>query len=206
MPPNYTSPYAKNIGKMNNTEVVALAKNRFTDSDTMMAITKHWYRLGKNYLAGNPNITPEAAQELWNHKGYVFKAIMLSMGTIKLTEKEYTETYRKYFRNNKRSSWRLQQAFLGSYYWQTNREASNTPSGLLDEIYGDLDESEKERSYTLERFITHQNCSLDLALRIGTTHTPASEHKYGANQWERLRDAAMLKVAEITKRESADSR
>jgi hypothetical protein len=191
---------------MNNTEVVALAKNRFTDSDTMMAITKHWYRLGKNYLAGNPNITPEAAQELWNHKGYVFKAIMLSMGTIKLTEKEYTETYRKYFRNNKRSSWRLQQAFLGSYYWQTNREASNTPSGLLDEIYGDLDESEKERSYTLERFITHQNCSLDLALRIGTTHTPASEHKYGANQWERLRDAAMLKVAEITKRESADSR
>jgi hypothetical protein len=206
MPPNYTSPYAKNIGKMNNTEVVALAKNRFTDSDTMMAITKHWYRLGKNYLAGNPNITPEAAQELWNHKGYVLKAIMLSMGTIKLTEKEYTETYRKYFRNNKRSSWRLQQAFLGSYYWQTNREASNTPSGLLDEIYGDLDESEKERSYTLERFISHQNCSLDLALRIGTTHTPASEHKYGANQWERLRDAAMLKVAEITKRESADSR
>jgi hypothetical protein len=131
---------------------------------------------------------------------------MLSKGTIKLTDKEYTETYRKYFRNNKRSSWRLQQAFLGSYYWQSNNECSNTPSGLLDEIYGDLDESEKERSYTLERFITHQNCSLDLALRIGTTHTPASEHKYGVEQWTRLRDAAMLKVAEITKRESADSR
>jgi hypothetical protein len=206
MTPNYTSPYAKNIGKMNNTEVVALAKNRFTDSDTMLAITKHWYRLGKNYLAGNPNITPEAAQELWNHKGYVLKAIMLSMGTIKLTDKEYTETYRKYFRNNKRSSWRLQQAFLGSYYWQSNNKCSNTPSGLLDEIYGDLDESEKERSYTLERFVHHQNCSLDLALRIGTTHTPASEHKYGVEQWTRLRDAAMLKVAEITKRESADSR
>jgi hypothetical protein len=206
MPPNYTSPYAKNIGKMDNSEVVALAKNRFTDSDTMMAITKHWYRLGKNYLAGNPNITPEAAQELWNHKGYVFKAIMLSKGTIKLTDKEYTETYRKYFKNNQRSSWRLQQAFLGSYYWQTDSQSSNTPTGLLDEIYGDLNEYDLERTYMLERFITHPNCSLDLALRIGTTHTPEGDHKYGANQWERLRDTAMLKVAEITKRESEPSR
>jgi len=202
----YKSPYANNIGKMHNSEVVALAKNRFTDAETMLAVSKHWYRLGKEYLAGNPNITQEAAQELWNHKGYVFKSILLSKGSIELTDKEYTETYRKYFKNNKRSGWRLQQAFLGGYYWHQSEKQSNTPSGLLDEIYGDLDQSEKERAYTLERFITHQNCSLDLALRIGTTHTPAAERKYGIQSWDRLRENAMLKVAEITKRESADSR
>ena len=203
---NYTSPYAKNVGKMYNHEVVALAKNRFTDADTMLAITKHWYRLGKEYLASNENITPEAAQELWNHKGYVFKAVLLSKGTIKLTDKEYTETYRKYFKNNKRSEWRMQQAFLGTYYWQTEGRGSKTPPELLEEIYSDLSDDDRRRHYTLERFITHPNCPLDLALRIGTTPTPESEQKYGANQWERLRNTAMLKVAEITKREARNSR
>ena len=202
----YTSPYAKNIGSMQNHEVVGLAKNRFTDSDTMLAISKHWYRLGKEYLAGNPNITPEAAQQLWDHKGYVFKAILLSNGTIKLKEGEYTEVYRKYFKNSQRSIWRMQQAFLGSYRWDKTSAASRTPSELLEEIYSDISDEEKSRTYTLERFVNHPNCPLDLALRIGTTHTPENQHLYGANQWDRLRDVAMLKVAEITKRESAVSR
>jgi hypothetical protein len=206
MPTNYTSPYAKNIGKMQNHEVVGLAKNRFTDADTMLAITKHWYRLGKEYLARNENITPEAAQELWNHKGYVFKAIMLSKGTIELTDKEYTETYRKYFKNNKRSTWRMQQAFLGSYYWRRNNKSSNTPTGLLEEIYADLPEEEARRSYTLERFINHQNCSLNLALRISTMPDPPKLPNYYHTNFDELRKKALMKVAEITKRESADSR
>jgi hypothetical protein len=206
MPPLYTSNFANNIRSMYNSEITGLAKNRFTDEETMLAISKHHYRLGKEYLAMNPSITPEAAQELWNHRGYVFKAILLSKGTIKLTDKEYTETYRKYFKNRKRSMWRMQQAFLGSYYWRDDSASSNTPTELLDEIYGDAAEEELERTYTLERFINHPNCSLDLALRIGTTNTPANEQAYGAGSWDRLRDAAMLKVAEITKRESAASR
>ena len=202
----YTSPYAKNIGKMQNHEVVGLAKNRFTDADTMLAITKHWYRLGKEYLARNENITPEAAQELWNHKGYVFKAIMLSKGTIKLTDKEYTETYRKYFKNSKRSGWRMQQAFLGSYYWRRDSNSSNTPTGLLEEIYADLPEDEQHRTYTLERFINHNNCSLNLALRISTMPDPPKEQHYYHTNFDELRKKALMKVAEITKRESAASR
>ena len=202
---NYTSPYAKNIGKMSNSEVVSLAKNRFTDSDTMLAITKHWYRLGKEYLAGNENITPEAAQELWDHRGYVFKAILLSKGSIKLKKKEYAEVYRKYFKNNQRSSWRMQQAFLGGYYWQHDGQRSNTPSELLEEIYGDLPEEESRRSYTLERFINHKNCSLNLALRISTMPDPPKDNYYARN-FDDLRQKALLKVAEITKRESAASR
>ncbi len=202
----YTSPYANNIGKMNNSEVVALAKNRFTDSDTMLAISKHWYRLGKEYLASNPNVTPEAAQELWNHKGYVFKSLLLAKGSIKLKKTEYTEVYRKYFKNNRRSHWRMMQAFFGSHYWYTDDNKNNTPGELLEEIYADLAEEELERTYNLERFITHQNCTLDLALRIGTMKTPENSQHYYADAFDRLRNKAMLKVAEITKREGADSR
>ena len=203
----YTSPYANNIGKMNNSEVVALAKNRFTDSDTMLAISKHWYRLGKEYLAANPNITPEAAQELWNHRGYVFKATLMANGRIKLKKKEYAEVYRKYFKNNSRSHWRMMQAFFGGYHWYSDDKCkNNTPGELLEEIFADLDEEHKSRTYTLERFIRHQNCTLDLALRIGTMSTPETQQRYYADHFEQLRNKAMLKVAEITKRESAASR
>lgn len=201
----YKSPYAANLNKMQNSEITGLAKNRFTDEETMLAISKHHYRLGKEYLARNENITPEAARELWDHRGYVFKAILLSKGSIKLKKKEYAEVYRKYFKNNQRSSWRMQQAFLGGYYWQHDGQRSNTPSELLEEIYGDLPEEESRRSYTLERFINHQNCSLNLALRISTMPDPPKDNYYARN-FDDLRQKALLKVAEITKRESAASR
>lgn len=204
----YGSPYANNISKMHNSEVVALAKNRFTDAETQLAIAKHWYKLAKEYLACNPNITPEAAQELWNHRGYVLKANLLAAGKIKLTKQEYIDTYRKYFKNNKRSHWRMMRAFFGGYHWYSDDKfgKNNTPGVLLEEIYADLPEEELSRTYTLERFIRHQNCTLDLALRIGTMKTPETQQRYYAEHFEQLRNKAMLKVAEITKRESADSR
>jgi hypothetical protein len=201
----YTSNYANNIGKMYNSEVVALAKNRFTDEDTMLAISKHHYRLGKEYLANNPNITQEAAKELWNHRGYVFKATLMANGRIKLKKKEYAEVYRKYFKNNRRSHYRMMQAFFGGYYWQRGDEKSNTPTELLEEIYEDLPLDEHGRTYTLERFIDHQNCSLNLALRISTMPDPPQTNYYHRNFGD-LRKKALLKVAEITKRESAASR
>ena len=155
----------------------------------------------------NENITPEAAQELWNHKGYVFKAIMLSKGTIELTDKEYTEVYRKYFKNNKRSSWRMMQAFIGTnYHWSPDKGKSNTPGELLEEIFEDLPEQEQELVYSLRRFIQHKNCPLNVALKIGTMRTPESAQRYYMADFEQLRNDAMLKVAEITKRESAVSR
>ena len=83
----YASPYANNIKNMENSEITGLAKNRFTDADTQLAIAKCHYRLGKEYLAANPNVTTEAAEELWDHRGYVFKAMLLSRGRIKLKKK-----------------------------------------------------------------------------------------------------------------------
>ena len=207
MKPLYNSPYANNIGQMHNSEVVGLAKNRFTDEDTMLAISKHWYRLGKEYLASNPNITQEAAKELWVHRVYVFKATLMANGRIKLKKKEYAEVYRKYFKNNSRSQWRMMQAFFGGYHYWGNRpkSANNTPTELLEEIYADLPEDEQMRSYTLERFINHENCSLNLALRISTMPDPPQESYYARN-FDDLRQKALLKVAEITKRDGVDSR
>ena len=207
MTTRYTSNFANNIGKMYNSEITGLAKNRFTDADTMLAISKHHYRLGKEYLAQNENITPEAAQELWNQRGYVFKATLLSKGSIKLKKKEYAGVYRKYFKNNRRSHWRMMQAFMGgNYYWSPEKCKNNTPGELLEEIFADLPEDETSRTYTLRRFIQHKNCPLNLALRIGTMKTPESARRYYMDDFEKLRNDAMLKVAEITKRESAVSR
>ena len=204
----YTSPYAKNLDKMHNSEVVGLAKNRFTDEDTMLAISKHWYRLGKEYLASNPTLTQEAAEELYAHRGYVFKSLLLSSGKIKLKKKEYAEVYRKYFKNNSRSHWRMMQAFFGgySYYHRAENTANNTPRELLDEIYADLPEDEQGRSYTLERFINHENCSLNLALRISTMPDPPKEQYHYSHNFNDLRQKALLKVAEITKREGVSAR
>ena len=203
----YSSPYAKNLNKMQNSEITGLAKNRFTDEETMLAISKHPYRLGKEYLASNPNITQEAAEELWNHRGYVFKATLMANGAIKLKKKEYAEVYRKYFKNNRRSHWRMMQAFFGGYHWYRNDKCrTNTPGELLEEIYADLPEEEHTRSYTLERFINHQNCSLNLALRISTMPDPPENQSYYHRSLADLRQKALLKVAEITKREELASR
>ncbi len=206
MPPLYTSNYANNVPNMSNSELVGMAKNRYTDAETMEAISKGYYRLAKEYLAQNPNITPGAAQELWNHRGYVFKAVLMSKGTIKLKKKEYAEVYRKYFKNKSRSQWRMMQAFLGSHYYWENNKKSNTPGEVLEEIFNDLPEQEMDRTYTLRRFIQHKNCPLNLALKIGTIKTPESAQRYYMDDFEKLRNDAMLKVAEITKRESAVSR
>ena len=142
----YTSNYANNIGKMHNSEITGLAKNRFTDEETMLAISKYHYRLGKEYLASNPNITPEAAQELWNHRGYVFKATLMANGAIKLKKKEYAEVYRKYFKNNSRSHWRMMSAFFGgNYWWSAKNQGSRTPGTLLQEIHDDLSDEENRQ-------------------------------------------------------------
>jgi hypothetical protein len=204
----YTSPYANHIDEMNNTEIVALAKNRFTDAETQLVISKYHYRLGKEYLAGNPNVTKEAAEELWKTRGYVFKAMLLANGKKKLKKREYGEVYRQYFKNNRRSHWRMMQAFLGGYnYWNRDKSPNNnTPAELIEEIYADLGESETQQTYTLERFINHQNCSLNLALRISTMPDPPKTHYGYHNNFDDLRQKALLKVAEITKRDGVDAR
>ena len=194
------SPYADKIPEMYNTEVVALAKNRFTDAETQLAIAKWGYKLGQSYLAANENITDEAAKVLWGHRGYVLKSELLRRGRIKLKKQEYAEVYRKYFKNNRRSHWRMMSAFLGGGYWERAKSENLTPSGLLEEIYADLPE-EEHRSYTLERFIMHQNCSLELAIKISTIADPVAGNNYYQHSFDSQRQKALMRVAEITKQQ-----
>ena len=206
----YSSPYANNISNMNNSEVVALAKNRFTDEETQFAICRHWYKLGKSYLAQNPKLSPEVAQEMWNHRGYVLKALMMSQGTIKLTPEVQTETYRQYFKGKRKRQYRMFEAFLSGYsYWSGVGGKNDTPPDLIEEIYDDyLSESNTDDPsvYELRRFLKHQNCPQRVALKIATMKLPETYRGYHLGSFERLKEEAMLVVAEITKRESAVSR
>jgi len=207
----YKSPYAANIGKMYNAEVVSLAKNRFTDEETQIAIAKHYYGRGREYLAQNPDVSPKAAQILWDRKGYVLKCALLQNGKMELSEEEYTAFYRDTFKRSlRRRSYRMVQAFLGGYRWYNQSGESKTPSVLLDEIYADFIAEEPDgygsESYTIEQFVNHPNCSLELALRISTMKIPESRLKWSGSRWDGIKKKALLKVAEITKREGATSR
>ena len=201
----YTSPYASNLQKMTNKEQVSLAQNRFTDGETQIAIAKNHYRLAREYLANNTSVTPEAANELWKHKGYVLKCALIANGKKVLSEEEVTAFYRKNFKNRKNRHWRMTSTFLGGYrrYSEDNR-CTMTGGALLEEIYADS--SRKLAYYTVRRFIEHPNLTLNLALRISTMKMPEGNQKYYASHWEEVKKAALMKVAEITKRESAASR
>ena len=198
----YTSPYARNLNKMTNKEKVSLAQNRFTDEETQVAIAKNHYRLAREYLANNTSVTPEAANELWKHKGYVLKCALLADGKKALTAGEALAFCRKNFKGREDRSSIMYTAFLGAYgrYGRGRDESNNTPGVLLEEMY----EDEKTPTYyTIRRFVEHQNCTLNLALKISTMKLNDRERKYYTNQWEDVKRQALMRVAEITKRESA---
>ena len=198
----YTSPYASNLQKMTNKEKVSLAQNRFTDGETQIAIAKNHYRLAREYLASNTAVTPEAANELWKHKGYVLKCALIANGKKVLSEEEATAFYRKNFKNRKNRHWRMTSTFLGGYrrYSEDNR-CTMTGGALLEEIYAD---SRKSEYYTVRRIVEHPNLTLNLALRISTMKVP-DEQNYYLSHWGEVKNAALLKAAEITKREAAAS-
>ena len=201
----YKSPYAANIGQMYNSEVVSLAKNRFTDEETQIAIAKHHYALGRQYLAENPDVSPKAAQILWDRKGYVLKCSLLMNGKKELSDEEMTQFYRTTFKGRERRKWRMQQAFLGGYTWYRQENKSRTPGSLLEEMYADTINDNPE-SYFIRRFVEHPNCTLNLALRISTMKIPEIQLRYGQQRWNEIKQYALMKVAEITKREGSTSR
>jgi len=201
---DYKSPYAANLHKMYNSEISSLAKNRFTDEETQIAIAKHHYNLARQHLAENPDVSPAAAEILWNRKGYVLKCALLANGKKELSDDEMTQFYRKTFKNRENRKWRMQQAFLGGYSWRSSNN-SKTPGVLLEEIYADTVKDDLQY-YFVRRFVEHPNCTLDLALRISTMKVSEKEMRYGRRRWDGIKHQALMKVAEITKRAGAISR
>jgi len=201
---DYKSPYAANLHSMYNSEISSLAKNRFTDEETQIAIAKYHYSLARQHLAENPDVSPKAADILWNRKGYVLKCALLANGKKELSDDEMTQFYRTTFKGRERRKWRMQQAFLGGYGWRSSNN-SKTPGALLEEIYTDTVKDDPQY-YLVRRFVEHPNCTLDLALRISTMKVSDREMLYGRRRWDGIKHQALMKVAEITKREGATSR
>jgi hypothetical protein len=200
----YKSPYAANLHSMYNSEISSLAKNRFTDEETQIAIAKYHYSLARQHLAENPDVSPKAADILWNRKGYVLKCALLANGKKELSDEEMTQFYRTTFKGRGNRKWRMQQAFLGGYGWRSSNN-SKTPGVLLEEIYADTVKDDPQY-YLVRRFVEHPNCTLDLALRISTMRVSDREMLYGRRRWDGIKHQALMKVAEITKREGAISR
>jgi len=200
----YKSPYAANIGRMNNSEIVSLAKNRFTDEETQIAIAKHHYALARQYLASNPDVSPKAADILWDRKGYVLKCCLLENGKKEISEEELTQFYRTTFKGRTFRKWRMYQAFLGGYSWWRGNIKNRTHGALLEEMYADVTKGGAEY-HLIQRFVDHPNCTLNLALRISTMKIPEDKLRW-SRQWGRVKQSALMKVAEITKREGATSR
>lgn len=201
---DYKSPYAANLHNMYNSEISSLAKNRFTDEETQIAIAKHHYSLARQHLAENPDVSEAAADILWNRKGYVLKCALLQNGKKELSDEEMIQFYRMTFKNRENRKWRMQQAFLGGWGWRGNSN-SKTPGVLLEEIYADTVKDDPQY-YLVRRFVEHPNCTLDLALRISTMRVSDREMIYGHRRWDEVKHQALMKVAEITKREGAISR
>ena len=201
----YKSPYAANIGRMNNSEIASLAKNRFTDEETQIAIAKHHYALARQYLASNPDVSPKAADILWNRKGYVLKCCLLQNGKKEISDEELTHFYRTTFKGREQRKWRMQQAFIGGHSWYSGKNNSRTHGALLEEIYTDMTKGNPQY-YLVRRFLEHPNCTLDLALRISTMKVSDKEMLYSRRRWQVVKHEALMKVAEITKREGATSR
>ena len=126
-------------------------------------------------------------------------------GKKELSDEEMTQFYRTTFKGRERRKWRMQQAFLGGYGWRASVNKSRTPGALLEEMYADTTSGDPE-SYFVRRFVEHPNCTLNLALRISTMKIPERQLRYGQQRWNEIKQYALMKVAEITKREGATSR
>jgi hypothetical protein len=96
-------------------------------------------------------------------------------------------------------------AFLGGYSWYRGHNKSRTHGALLEEMYADVTKGDPEY-YLIRRFVEHPNCTLNLALRISTMKIPPKQLRWGSQRWDDVKQSALMKVAEITKREGATSR
>jgi hypothetical protein len=173
---------ADNIYRMNNPEIIGLAKNRWLPANVQMAIAKNWYARAHWYLAMNEGLDKEVRDYLWSatcNKGYTLKTEMISYGQYDGTPEKYWELYEKYPGAWTRSGWRMSQAFFG-HYWAPAAAQSATPTDLLNKIYDDrydpkkhgiYDESHSyyygsHPKYQLERLAKHPNLDLPLAIKL----------------------------------------
>ncbi|MBL97512.1 MAG: hypothetical protein CMF52_06805 [Legionellales bacterium] len=189
----------ENVKYMTNSELIGLAKNRFTSEKIQVEIAKHHYRRAKEYLCCNKGLSKKARDILWDHPGYVMKGDLIAYG-------HYSDTPRLEYENIgflwnnfsdkmlRRSPWRLQKVFLsGTRYWthgfwEQHKGAVQTPNFVMEGLYESIDKlSGWERSSLIQRLIEYRNTPKEIIVKLSASCTD-----------ERLRNFALTKLAQIS--------
>ena len=176
-----------NIYKMNNAELIGLAKNRFLPSEIQLAIAKTGYTRSHWYLAENPGLSKETRDFMWSdacNRGYSLKAIMVTYGHYVDDPDRIRELYDRYPSAWNRSSWRMSAAFAGSYACGE----TGTPPDLLNRIYDERYAPDRpghpkmdsrghfySGGYELARLAKHKNIDLELAIKLSQCGIPEIE-------------------------------
>jgi len=177
------SQLAKNVWRMENVELIGLAKNRFLDEATQVKIAEHPYRRAKQYLAENAGLCQKALAHLWSLRGYSLKADLLSFGHFAGQDEFYHELYDDYATQmRQRSPWRLHRAFVGGHGYNASGYGPltgprATPPEILEDIYqkdvmGRLDlknESWSQRT-TLRALLANPNLPTDIIVKVSASH------------------------------------
>jgi len=174
---------------LRNHELNALAKVRFIDEETQLALAKQPYRRAKMHLASNENLCEDAREELWDHRGYALKCDLVAAGHYVDDPQRYYDLFRSV--SWRRSDWRLLRTFVNTQGWYVDKGARATPSDLLAEIYHYFIETFKNDRWNswewqVVNFARHPNCDLDLALLMSTSPV------------EKIRDAAIARIEKLT--------
>jgi len=175
------SQLAKNVFRMDNAELIGLAKNRFLDNETQIKIAEHPYRRAKTYLAENAGLCTAARDHLWSMRGYVFKAALLSYGHYEGQDEFYHEMYNDHGDKMRyRSPWRLFRCFVGGFGptpsgWGNLTGPRACPPEILEDIY-EKDVASKHtpsdwnaRS-TLRGLLGNPNLSTDIVVKVSASH------------------------------------
>jgi hypothetical protein len=175
------SQLAKNVYRMDNAELIGLAKNRFLDSETQLKIAEHPYRRAKTYLAENAGLSDAARDHLWNMRGYVFKAALLSFGHYELLDEFYHELYNDHGDTMRyRSPWRLHRCFVGGYGYSSSGWGAlpgprACPPEILEDIY-EKDVAAKNLALdwnarsTLRGLLNNPNLPTDIVVKVSASH------------------------------------
>ena len=99
-----------NNNDLRNHELNALAKVRFIDEETQLALAKQPYRRAKMHLASNENLCEAAREELWDHRGYALKCDLVAAGHYVDDPQRYYDLFRSH--SWRRSDWRLLRTLL----------------------------------------------------------------------------------------------
>ena len=166
---------------MDNAELIGLAKNRFLDSETQLTIAEHPDRRAKTYLAENAGLSAPARDHLWNMRGYVFKAALLSYGHYVGQDEFYHEMYNDHAGKMRcRSPWRLHRCFVGGYGhsisgWGALTGPRACPPEILEDIY-EKDVASKNATSdwnarsTLRGLLGNPNLPTDIVVKVSASH------------------------------------